>query len=207
MKIIEEKYNWKPGAAFKLQTPDTIVIHHSLARVSSAQDIHKWHLERGWKGIAYQFLVRKSGLVYRGRQEYHVGGHLYGEEDTNTIGICLEGCYTDYVVNGIDYTEKEVPQVQLDALIELIQDCKSRWPIIAINGHLDYNSAKKEEKDCPGKYFPWDEFRQMLKREEYKSIIQTKTRFHNPQGVWDVIEKHHQFPDALYQQWADSYRV
>lgn len=92
-------------------------------------------------------------------------------------------------------------------LLWLCQDIQSRWPIIKINGHKDHPSARNAGKDCPGKYFPWDKFKQMLKREENKRKIQIFVRFHNPQGVWDVIEKYHPFPDALYQQWADSYKT
>lgn len=40
---------------------------------------------------------------------------------------------------------------------------------------------------------------------EYKLIIQERCGFGNPQGVWEVIEKYHPYPEALYQQWADSY--
>ncbi|NLM74485.1 MAG: N-acetylmuramoyl-L-alanine amidase [Clostridiaceae bacterium] len=205
--IIEEQYNWKPGAKFVLQTPDTIVVHHAVCRSCSAQDVHKWHLDRGWLGIGYHFFIRKNGLIYRGRPEQFVGGHLLSEENNNTLGICLEGCYTDYInERGQVLTEKEVPQTQLDALVWLCLYCKSKWPVRTINGHLDYDSAKKAEKDCPGKYFPWDKFWQMLKREENKKLIQTFVGFHNPQGVWDAIEKHHPYPDAWYQQWADSYK-
>jgi len=41
--------------------------------------------------------------------------------------------------------------------------------------------------------------------EEYKRIIQEHCRFSNPQGVWDVIEKYHPYPEALLMQWARSY--
>ena len=41
--------------------------------------------------------------------------------------------------------------------------------------------------------------------EEYKRIIQEKCRFSNPQGVWDVIEQYHPYPEALLMQWARSY--
>lgn len=203
-KIIEETYNWKPGSAFKPQTPDTLVIHHALSRNCTAQDVHKWHLANDWKGIAYHFFVRKDGTIYRGRQEHHVGGHLLDNENNNTIGICLEGCYTDYIVKGEVWTEKIVPEVQLDALIWLVQDCKSRWPINNTNGHRDYASAQKEEKDCPGKYFPWDSFIQKLKTEEHKRIIQAQVGFSNPQRVWEAIETH-PYSDALLMQWAKSY--
>lgn len=207
-KIIEETYAWKPGASFKLQTPDTIVIHHALSPDCTAQDVHRWHLADGHKGILYHlFLPKKGTSAYRGRQEQHKGGHVMGSENDNTIGICLEGCYTDYAVNGKVLTEKEVPAEQLELLVWTCQDLMSRWPITKIKGHFEYPSAQKEGKDCPGKYFPWDKFWQMLKRAENKRIIQTQVRFSNPKGVWDTVEENHPFPDALYQQWANSYKI
>lgn len=153
MKIIEEKYNWA-RTNFVTQKPDTIVIHHAAAKSCTAQDIHHWHLERGWMGIAYHYFIRKDGTIYRGRQETWQGGHLYGNENKNTIGICFEGCYTDYG----SQTEKSVPDSQINALIELCKDIQKRWPIKAIKRHADYPSAQSEKKDCPGKYFPWVEF-------------------------------------------------
>lgn len=151
MKIIEEKYNWA-RTDFSPNNPDTIVIHQALSPSCTAQDIHRWHLERGWKGIAYHYFIRKDGTIYRGRQEYHRGGHLLAEENINTLGICLEGCYTDYG----SLTEKTVPEAQIQALHELCHDICARYKIVAIKRHDEYPSAKG--KDCPGKYFPWDRF-------------------------------------------------
>lgn len=152
MTIIEEKYNWARTNFAPNENPNTIVIHHALAPSCTAQDIHRWHLERGWMGIAYHYFIRKNGVIYRGRQEHHRGGSLLGDENINVISICLEGCYTDYG----DLTEKIVPEVQIKALHELCDDIASRYRIVAIKRHADYPSGKG--KDCPGKYFPWDRF-------------------------------------------------
>lgn len=202
MKIIEETYKWAK-TNFKEQTPDTIVIHHALSPKCTAQDIHSWHLDRGWKGIAYHYFIRKDGPIYRGRKENHKGGHLLGSENNNTIGICLEGCYTDYK----NLTEKTVPEAQLNALIWLCNDIKTRWAIKAKKKHADYPSAKQEGKDCPGKYFPWERFMNRLSNPvaEYKVIIQKYCNFSNPEGVWKVIETH-PYPEALLMQWANSYK-
>lgn len=161
MKIIEEKYNWA-RTNWTIQKPDTIDIHHALCPTCTAQDVHRWHLDNGWKGIAYHYFIRKNGEIHRGRQEIHEGGGLQGSENKNKIDICLEGCYTDYAVNGKVLTEKVVPQAQLDALIWLVNDIKKRWTIEAVKKHADYPSAQKEGKDCPGKYFPWERFIDLL---------------------------------------------
>lgn len=171
MKIIEENYKWA-RTNWTIQKPNTIVIHHALAPKCTAQDIHRWHLERGWMGIAYHYFIRKDGTIYRGRQEYHRGGHLLRDENSNTLGICLEGCYTDYIANGKVLTEKTVPQAQLDALIWLVNDIKKRWAIEAVKRHADYPSAKKEVKDCPGKYFPWGRFIESLEDRNLFNDIQ-----------------------------------
>lgn len=161
MKIIEENYKWA-RTNWTIQKPNTIDIHHALSPNCTAQDVHRWHLDRGWKGIAYHYFIRKDGSIYRGRQENHEGGGLLGNENKNKIEICLEGCYTDYAVNGKVLTEKTVPQAQLDALIWLVNDIKKRWTIEAVKRHADYPSAKKGGKDCPGKYFPWSRFIESL---------------------------------------------
>jgi len=48
------------------------------------------------------------------------------------------------------------PETQIIALHELCDDISSRYKIVAIKRHGDYPSAV--DKDCPGKYFPWDRF-------------------------------------------------
>lgn len=157
MKINEEKYNWA-RTNFVIQAPNIIVIHHAASRSCTAQDIHRWHLEKGWAGIAYHYFIRKDGSIYRGRQETWQGGGLLGSENKGAIQICLEGCYTDYGMQ----TEKTVPAAQMAALVELCRDIMKRWNIVAIKRHADYPSAQADKKDCPGKYFPWAEFLQRI---------------------------------------------
>jgi len=162
MTIIEVNYNWA-RTNFVQQKPDTIVIHHAVCKSCTAQDIHRWHIEeRGWAGIAYHYFIRKDGSIYRGRQETWQGGGLLGSENKDVLQICLEGCYTDYVVNGVVLTEKNVPKAQLDSLVELCKDIQKRLTIKAYKRHSDYSSTQAESKDCPGKYFPWEEFIQRV---------------------------------------------
>ena len=45
-----------------------IILHH--AEASSRQRLRtstRWHLERGWAGIGYNYYVRKDGTIWRGR--------------------------------------------------------------------------------------------------------------------------------------------
>lgn len=160
MKIIEETYKWA-RTNFTANNPNTIVIHHAASINCTAQDIHRWHIDRGWMGIAYHYFIEKDGIIYRGRQESHRGGHLYGSENDNTMGICLEGNYD---------TETIVPEAQINALVELCNDINKRWAIKTIKKHADYPSAKGDNKLCPGKYFPWDEFMAKMNGPEIMGI-------------------------------------
>lgn len=200
MKIIEETYKWA-RTNFKNQNPDTIAIHHAAAKSCTAQDIHRWHLDRGWMGIAYHYFIRKDGTIYRGRQETWQGGGLYGSENADAIQICLEGCYTDYG----NQTEKNVPSTQLEALFCLVNDIRSRHTIKAIKKHADYPSA--QGKDCPGKYFPWQQFIDSVTDPvpRYKAEIQKHCKFSYPEGVWEYMDKHPYARD-LYKKWAESYK-
>lgn len=158
MTIIEEQYKWARNN-WTVQKPDTIVIHHAAARVCSAQDVHRWHLQKGWMGIAYHYFIRKDGRIYRGRREEHIGGGLLGAENTGCIQICLEGCYEHWVVNRVDQVEKTVPEAQMTALIDLCVDIQKRRPEVNhFNRHAFYPSAVKDKKTCPGQYFPFDKF-------------------------------------------------
>jgi N-acetylmuramoyl-L-alanine amidase. len=182
MTVIEEKYVWRNTNFGSNPNPDTIVIHHALAPSCTAQDIHRWHLERGWLGIAYHYFIRKNGTVYRGRPEQYRGGSLLGDENINVISICLEGCYTDYG----NLTEKNVPEAQMKALHELCDDICSRHRIVAFKRHADYPSA--QGKDCPGKYFPWNEFvaerRIRMVSEEWKNkAVEFVRRFQRETGL------------------------
>ena len=68
----------------------TIILHHADAVSCSVEDIHRWHLERGWLGIGYQYFIRKDGSIWRGRPEDWVGAHAGNPANTFSIGICFE---------------------------------------------------------------------------------------------------------------------
>jgi N-acetyl-anhydromuramyl-L-alanine amidase AmpD len=67
----------------------------------------------------------------------------------------MEGCYTDYVTpNGVNMTEKTVPEVQIKSVIELTKHLMNWNNIRKIFPHSQFNKTK----DCPGKYFPFGRF-------------------------------------------------
>ena len=47
MQIIEKNFNWKSELS-KRKITEVIILHHADASKCSIEDIHSWHIERGW---------------------------------------------------------------------------------------------------------------------------------------------------------------
>ena len=62
MQIIRKKYNWA-SPLFKRNKTNRIILHHAQAKTCSVEDIHQWHLKKGWSGIGYHFLIRKDSTI------------------------------------------------------------------------------------------------------------------------------------------------
>lgn len=92
---------------------DMIVIHHTGCNDidASAEQIHEWHLNQGWAGIGYHFVIRKDGSVEIGRPEWATGSHAFGE-NSHTLGIHLSG----------DFEQAYPTQAQIDSCAELIAE-------------------------------------------------------------------------------------
>ncbi len=129
-----------------------IVLHHSASRADTTwQDIHQWHLNNGWAGIGYHYVIHADGGVYRGRPEGMTGAHAYQdsthEANSDGIGICLIGNF-----------ETGAPtEAQLAGTVDLIRDIWTRYPGIPVIGHCDVMPTA-----CPGKNFPWAELKKRL---------------------------------------------
>ena len=71
---------------------DGIVIHHvgSTDKNVNSAAIHRWHINNGWKGIGYHYIIRKDGTIERGRPLGTTGAHCYNQNE-HTVGICIIG--------------------------------------------------------------------------------------------------------------------
>ena len=70
-----------------------IIIHCSATpegRITTVQDITKWHLARGFQTIGYHYVIYLDGSVHPGRPESVAGAHAKGH-NSNSIGICYVG--------------------------------------------------------------------------------------------------------------------
>lgn len=139
MEIIETNLEFKDMSTRK--STERIILHHADAKNCSAEDIHRWHLNNGWSGAGYHFLVRKDGKIYRLRSEDKVGAHAYGSNN-NSLGICFEG----------NYMEEDMPEAQKEAGKELVAYLKNKYNITTVQAHRDVCATS-----CPGDKFPFNQ--------------------------------------------------
>ena len=132
--------NLRFGSLSERAQTNLIVIHHTGAEIdASAEQIHDWHLNQGWSGIGYHFVVRKDGRIERGRPEWAIGSHAY-RFNNFSLGIHLSGDF--------DATFPTIAQVEMTAML-LANLCAGYCiPIdkAHIVGHCDLMAT-----DCPGK--------------------------------------------------------
>lgn len=123
-----------------------IILHHAEAKNCSIEDIHRWHLNNGWSGCGYHFLVRKDGSIWRGRPENKLGAHT-SSYNTGSLGICFEGAFNT----------ETMTETQLRSGQELITYLCDKYGLLKANvyKHKDFNST-----DCPGNNFPFSQLQQ-----------------------------------------------
>ena len=128
------------GTLFKRDSTDMIVLHHTGGNDidASAEQIHGWHLNNGWAGIGYHFVIRKDGTIERGRPEWAIGSHAYGEND-HTIGLHLSG----------DFLQAVPTSEQVEKCAMLIAALNADYGIPIDREHV-VGHGELMATDCPG---------------------------------------------------------
>ena len=131
--------------------PDIIVLHYTGMQTGEAALQRMCDPE---SRVAAHYMVEEDGRVFRlvpeERRAWHAGkGWWKGETDVNAASIGIE------IVNpGHEWGYRPFPDVQIDAVIGLLDDVRSRWTISndRIIGHSDLAPTRKQD---PGELFPW----------------------------------------------------
>lgn len=145
-----------------MKTIDSIVIHCSATRAGQdvrAADIDKWHKERGFACIGYNYVIDLDGTVEVGRPLSMDGAHcntagLSGQSyNKHSIGICYVG--------GLDENGKpadtRTPEQKL-SMTNLVNKLCDEYPITEVIGHRDASpdanrdgviSRNEWVKQCP----------------------------------------------------------
>ena len=124
----------------KRNRTDLIVIHHTGGSDidASAEQIHEWHLNKGWSGIGYHYVIRKDGTIERGRPEWAVGSHAYGE-NSHSLGIHLSG----------DFDQASPTAAQVEKCAMLTAYLCQKYDIPIDRGHV-VGHGELMSTDCPG---------------------------------------------------------
>lgn len=144
MKIVNSKLNFKRNqlGTRDLSAINLIVVHHTAGPQSQTIfDIHQAHLDNGWAGCGYHYVIDPMGIIYKGRKNMHVGAHCPGH-NADSLGIALIG----------NFQEIQPPGEQVFALVKLIRELKIAYPkITKIGGHCDFIATA-----CPGKFLVYE---------------------------------------------------
>ncbi len=139
-----------------------VVIHHSATDKGSARVFDRNHRrQRHFRhGLGYQFVIcngsygRKDGQIevgWRWREQLDGAHCRAGNGNRIGIGICLVG----------NFNETRPSRKQFNSLIHLVTHLCYMYniPVENVRGHGEMPGANTE---CPGKNFPWSEFRKAL---------------------------------------------
>lgn len=169
-KIVEKTFNFVKLLTERAAT-NRIVIHHTGgADIDAyAEQMHSWHLDAGYSGIGYHFVIRKDGTIERGRPIWAVGSHAYGS-NSDSIGIHLSGCFTYNLP-----TDKQIESCAL-----LIADLCEKYNIPVnrnhIFGHREVDPDGLRGTSCPGN---------ML--QDYLDIIVSKAHWYRYKNA-DIVD-------------------
>jgi hypothetical protein len=123
-----------------------IIIHCSASSWGSATVINQWHLQRGWNGIGYHYVINNGypdatkkyyagwdGKLEKGRDEEKIGAHCKGQ-NKDSLGICLVGLHR--------FSPKQL-FITLPGLLKILLKKYNLKPK-DVHGHCEYSS-----KTCP----------------------------------------------------------
>jgi N-acetylmuramoyl-L-alanine amidase len=148
-KIIEAS---SPNIDARRKPPDMVVIHYTGMESGEAALAR---LRDPAAQVSAHYLIEEDGRVFRlapeERRAWHAGVSFWqGERELNHASIGVE------LVNpGHEFGYRAFPDVQIAALIGLLDDIRERWEIEdgRIVGHSDIAPGRKSD---PGELFPWD---------------------------------------------------
>ncbi len=140
-----------PNFDVRTKVPDMLVLHYTGMETGEAALAR---LRDPEARVSSHYLVEEDGRIFRlvpeERRAWHAGVSFWkGEEGVNHASIGIE------IVNpGHEFGYRPFPQAQIDAVIALVADIRSRWQIDdnRILGHSDVAPARKID---PGELFPW----------------------------------------------------
>lgn len=135
--------------------PQWLVVHHSAASENQTpQSIEDYHLQQGWEGVGYHFLIDKLGEIWRGRPEHYHGSHVKEQGiNTKSLGILVIG----------DFDKKLPTPQQISSLRGILSDLMAKYsiPVEKIVPHRHF-LGQNPYKSCYGSRLQDDWARSIL---------------------------------------------
>ncbi len=131
--------------------PDMLVLHYTGMETGEAALAR---LRDPEAKVSAHYLVEEDGRIFQlvpeERRAWHAGAGVWrGEDDCNAASIGIE------MVNpGHEFGYRDFPEVQVDAVISLIADIRTRWTI-PDNRIIAHSDLAPDRKQDPGERFPW----------------------------------------------------
>jgi N-acetylmuramoyl-L-alanine amidase len=145
-----------PSPNFDARTapPHILVLHYTgMQTGQAALD----RLRDPQAKVSSHYLVEEDGRIFRlvaeERRAWHAGASYWkGDRNINGVSIGIE------IVNpGHEFGYRPFPEAQIQAVLALVADIRTRWTIDddRIVGHSDVAPTRKDD---PGELFPWKRF-------------------------------------------------
>ena len=140
-----------PNFDMRRAPPDMVVLHYTGMESGEAA---LSRLRDPASKVSAHYLVEEDGrvfsLVAEERRAWHAGVSFWkGTRDCNGASIGIE------IVNpGHDFGYRPFPPAQIEAVIELLDDIRTRWEI-PDNRILGHSDVAPDRKIDPGELFPW----------------------------------------------------
>ena len=140
-----------PNFDLRLAPPDMLILHYTGMPTGQAA------LERLCDPdakVSAHYLVEEDGRVFRlvpeERRAWHAGVSFWqGDTDCNGASIGVE------IVNpGHEFGYRPFPEAQIEAVIALTSDVRTRWTI-PDNRIIAHSDVAPDRKQDPGELFPW----------------------------------------------------
>lgn len=138
---------WIASPNFNERRPNFVILHHTT---NDAADVALRTLTDPVREVSAHYLIARDGTLYQLVDErhraWHAGQSYWGgvtDLNSSSIGIELDN-------NG----SEPFPQAQIDTLLALLADLRTRYRIPAANilGHADVAPGRKVD---PSAHFPW----------------------------------------------------
>lgn len=139
-------------AEFRAATREiTEVVAHWTATYNNqdigSEEVHEWHLARGFSGIGYHYIIRRDGRIQRGRPLNTVGAHANGNgHNRYSIGVSMAGGYNcpSGTANPNSYISADsLTSQQMNSFNEFMRAFYDVWPGGQAWGHVDTDTAGK----------------------------------------------------------------